>query len=47
MFITALFPGSLNKGTYLQPESGHLVAQHYTAAQGFAHSLKVLKNGGL
>ncbi|KAI4193815.1 MAG: hypothetical protein LQ346_003825 [Caloplaca aetnensis] len=35
------------KGTYLQPRAGHLIAQHYTAAQGFAHSLGFLKRSGL
>ncbi|KAI4157565.1 MAG: hypothetical protein LQ342_008187 [Letrouitia transgressa] len=46
-FVTALFPASLHKGTYLQPRAGHLIAQHYTANQGFAHSLKFLKDSGL
>ena len=46
-FVNALFPASLKKGTYLQPDSGHLVAQHYTANQGFAHSLNFLKSSGL
>ncbi|KAL8897927.1 MAG: hypothetical protein Q9207_006958 [Kuettlingeria erythrocarpa] len=46
-FVSALFPASRSKGAYLQPRAGHLVAQHYTAAQGFAHSVKFLKDSGL
>lgn len=46
-FVNAFFPASLKKGTFLQPNSGHLVTQHYTASQGFAHSLGFLKNSGL
>lgn len=46
-FVNALFPASLRKGTYLQPDSGHLIAQHYTARQGFAHSLNFLRASGL
>ncbi|KAL8848315.1 MAG: hypothetical protein Q9221_006669 [Calogaya cf. arnoldii] len=46
-FVNALFPASGSKGAYLQPRAGHLVAQHYTAAQGFAHSLTFLKHSGL
>ncbi|KAL8749352.1 MAG: hypothetical protein Q9184_006839 [Pyrenodesmia sp. 2 TL-2023] len=46
-FGNALFPASRNKGAYLQPRTGHLAAQHYTAAQGFAHSIKFLKDSGL
>ncbi|KAL9640531.1 MAG: hypothetical protein Q9204_000678 [Flavoplaca sp. TL-2023a] len=38
---------SRSKGAHLQPRAGHLVAQHYTATQGFAHSLNFLKESGL
>lgn len=46
-FANAFFPASLKKGTFLQPNSGHLVAEHYTANQSFAHSLGFLKDSGL
>ncbi len=46
-FVNALFPKSVSKGTYLQPEAGHLNALHYTAAQGFAHSLDFLRDSGI
>ena len=47
VFVNALFPAARSKGTYLQPNSGHLIAQHYTAQQGFAHVLKFLQSNGL
>lgn len=46
-FISALFPASRSKGTFLQPESGHLIAQHYNAQAGFSHSLQFLKSNSL
>ena len=46
-FLSALFPNALHKGTFLQPDSGHLIAQHYSAGQGFTHSLDFLKSNGL
>ncbi|KAF1999858.1 catalytic protein [Amniculicola lignicola CBS 123094] len=47
IFVNALFPGQGSKSTFLQPNSGHLIAQHYTAGRGFAHSLQFLKRNGL
>lgn len=46
-FINALFPASRSKSTFLQPNSGHLIAQHYTAGDGLAHSLEFLKSNSL
>ncbi|KAF2732222.1 alpha/beta-hydrolase [Polyplosphaeria fusca] len=46
-FVNALFPASRSKSTFLQPNSGHLIAQHYTAGKGFAHSLEFLKSNSL
>ncbi|KAI1670820.1 alpha/beta-hydrolase [Pyrenophora tritici-repentis] len=46
-FVNALFPTSRSKSTFLQPNSGHLIAQHYTAGDGFVHSLQFLKSNRL
>ncbi|KAF2788505.1 alpha/beta-hydrolase [Melanomma pulvis-pyrius CBS 109.77] len=46
-FVDALFPASQGKSTFLQANSGHLIAQHYTARDGFAHSLHFLKRNRL
>ncbi|KAF2437709.1 hypothetical protein P171DRAFT_425178 [Karstenula rhodostoma CBS 690.94] len=46
-FVNALFPASRSKSTFLQPKSGHLMAQHYTARDGFEHSLQFLQSNAL
>ncbi|PQE13612.1 alpha beta-hydrolase protein [Rutstroemia sp. NJR-2017a BVV2] len=47
LFLNALFPNAAKKATYLQPNAGHLIAQHYTAEDGFSHTLKFLQSSGL
>ncbi|PQE28121.1 alpha beta-hydrolase protein [Rutstroemia sp. NJR-2017a BBW] len=47
VFLNALFPNAAQKATYLQPNAGHLIAQHYTAEDGFSHTLKFLQSSGL
>jgi hypothetical protein len=47
LFLNALFPNAAQKATYLQPNAGHLIAQHYTAEDSFSHTLEFLQSSGL
>ncbi|MCJ1310978.1 hypothetical protein MMC25_004647 [Agyrium rufum] len=47
--IDLFYPAASKTGsqTYLQPDSGHVLAQHYNAADGYNHMIKFLQQNGI